>query len=86
MADYKGGCCQICGYTRYIGALDFHHIKPEEKKFNLSVDNLFRSWTLILEELDKCVMICSNCHREVHAKIIDLSKIRFGWYNPVVER
>ena len=63
--DYKGGCCSICGYNKCIAALDFHHINPSEKDrryFNmrggLSVN--------LKTELDKCVLLCSNCHREIH--------------------
>lgn len=73
--EYKGGKCCICGYSRYIGALDFHHIDPKAKKFNLGLDGLTRSWDRTKSEIDKCVLVCSNCHREIHAGLIDLSKI-----------
>ena len=75
MVQYKGGCCQVCGYSMCLNALDFHHIDPSIKSFNLSKDKLYRSWKLILKELDKCVMVCANCHREIHAGLISLSKI-----------
>jgi hypothetical protein len=61
-----GGGCGICGYNRYPGSLVFHHINPEEKDFAFG---RFRSlgWNRIVLEVRKCVMLCSNCHGEVHA-------------------
>ena len=47
-------------------ALDFHHLNPKEKDFNLSNRNLNMDWDVIKEELDKCILVCSNCHREIH--------------------
>lgn len=67
--QYKGGKCEKCGYNKYTGALEFHHKNPSEKDFNISNS---KTWTLtedIKNELDKCMTLCSNCHREEHAKI-----------------
>jgi len=75
MVNYKGGKCQFCGYSKYIGALDFHHIDPKTKKFSLSMDQMYRSWELTLKELDKCVIVCSNCHREIHGGLIKVNSI-----------
>ena len=66
MVDYKGGCCEICGYNRYIGALDFHHINPNEKDFTIAHIRQYKFDEVIKEELDKCMLVCSNCHREIH--------------------
>lgn len=66
--DYKGGKCNICGYSRCIKALEFHHLDPSEKDFSLSV--VSKSFESIKPELDKCVLLCANCHREVHAGLI----------------
>jgi predicted HNH restriction endonuclease len=63
--DYKGGKCQVCGYNHCAGALDLHHVKGE-KKFLISTDAYLHSWKAIKAELDKCVLLCSNCHRELH--------------------
>ena len=60
-----GGKCKICGYNRYIGALDFHHLDPSKKKFSLSVKGLCYSRESILQEARKCVILCKNCHSEV---------------------
>jgi hypothetical protein len=62
---YKGGCCQRCGYARYQGALEFHHRDPAAKEFSLSRLKMAR-FERLLGELDKCDLLCANCHREVH--------------------
>ena len=61
---HKGGRCSICGYDRCPAALVFHYDDPEEKDFNIS-ETL--SWPRIVAELDKCTLLCLNCHAEVHA-------------------
>ena len=70
MVDYKGSCCQICGYDSYIGALEFHHMNPKQKDFNLSNLKRYSFNNIVKSELDKCVLVCANCHREIHAKIV----------------
>jgi len=72
--EYKGGKCIFCGYHKCNDALDFHHLNSKEKEFGLSVRGLTRSWKKIKEELDKCILVCANCHRELHAKNSQLSK------------
>ncbi len=72
--EYKGGKCVICGYSKCASALDFHHRNPKQKDFGLSVRGLTRSWELIKKEIDKCVLVCANCHRELHAGITQLPK------------
>ncbi|QEG09033.1 HNH endonuclease [Aeromonas phage 4_4572] len=64
--DYKGGKCEKCGYDKFIGALEFHHLNPEQKDFSLGDKGYTRSWDKIKDELDKCIMVCSNCHKEIH--------------------
>jgi len=66
--DYKGGRCNVCGYDKCIAALEFHHEDSAKKDFGLS-DGLTRSWPKIQLELDKCLLVCSNCHREIHERI-----------------
>lgn len=64
----KGGECLICGYDECPAALEFHHIDPTQKEFQIS-----KRWSMtderIKSEIDKCVLLCSNCHRETHWKI-----------------
>lgn len=71
---YKGGCCQICKYDRCIWALDFHHIDSSKKDFTIS-SNCNKSWERIKIEIDKCILLCSNCHREVHNGLVDLTSV-----------
>lgn len=71
--EYKGGKCEICGYNHCPGALDLHHIKGI-KKFTIGEDGYTHSWAAIKEELDKCILTCANCHREVHAGLVKLPK------------
>ncbi len=72
----KGGKCQICGYDKCSGALEFHHIDPDIKDFSVSVDGSTRSWQRIKKEIEKCVLVCANCHREIHGDITQLSAVR----------
>jgi hypothetical protein len=50
-------------------ALEFHHLNAARKDFGISSQGHTRSWSKIREELDKCVLLCANCHREVHARL-----------------
>lgn len=63
--EYKGGRCVRCGYEKCLAALDFHHLDPMEKDPDWK---LMRSWSVdrIKNELDKCELVCSNCHAEIH--------------------
>jgi hypothetical protein len=71
--EYKGGKCQICGYNKYPGALDLHHINGQ-KDFGIGDKRYTRSWERIKQELDKCILVCANCHREIEAGITQLPK------------
>ncbi|MEK7578544.1 MAG: hypothetical protein AAB456_02400 [Patescibacteria group bacterium] len=65
----KGGACEICGYNRSLNALDFHHLDSEEK--DNSVSNYIQvagNFTKAVKEAEKCMLVCSNCHREIHDK------------------
>mgnify|MGYP000647417744 CR=1 FL=1 len=64
--DYKGGKCEKCSYNKCIGALEFHHLNPEEKDFHLGEKGHCTSWEKVKRELDKCILVCANCHREIH--------------------
>jgi hypothetical protein len=66
---YKGGMCQICGYDRCIEALEFHHLDSSRKDFGISSKGYTRSWSKVQEELEKCLLLCANCHREIHANL-----------------
>lgn len=61
---FLGGRCSICKYDRSTAAFDFHHLDPLEKDFTIS--SKMTSWSTIQPELEKCVLLCCRCHREVH--------------------
>lgn len=65
-----GGKCQICGYDKCSAALEFHHRDPTKKEIEISkfANNNKLSYKQI-RELEKCILLCSNCHKEAHAKI-----------------
>ena len=67
--EYLGGKCSCCGYNKCIDALEFHHKDPTQKDFGISARGFSKAWIRIQEELDKCVLLCSNCHRETHYDI-----------------
>ncbi len=70
--EYKGNKCSICGYNKCLQALEFHHLNSDEKDFGISAKGYTRSWNTIKIELDKCILLCANCHREVHEGITQL--------------
>lgn len=65
---YKGAKCQRCGYDRCVGALEFHHRDPSGKDFSLG-HTKNTNFEKVRAELDKCDLLCANCHREIHAAI-----------------
>jgi hypothetical protein len=65
--EYKGGKCEKCGYDKSKRALSFHHLDPNEKEFTVSSAN--KSWERVKSELDKCLLLCMNCHMELHDEI-----------------
>lgn len=68
LIEYKGGKCEICGYDRCNRALEFHHKNPSEKDFTISGRSL--SFDRLKDEVDKCLLVCSNCHSEIHDGLI----------------
>ena len=67
LVEYKGGKCELCGYSGCIDVLDLHHKDASKKEFGISSSGLTRSWEKNKAEADKCVLLCANCHREIHA-------------------
>lgn len=69
MRKLKINGCAMCGYDRCIRSLHFHHANPKDKKFNISTQRLFNhSNKEITNELNKCILLCCNCHGEIHGK------------------
>lgn len=63
---YKGGKCEICGYDKCEAALEFHHLNSNEKEFGIAYKGYTRSLEECKKEVDKCILVCANCHREIH--------------------
>ena len=62
-----GGKCVICGYCKCNAALVLHHLNPDEKEIGLGAIRANpKNWVYIVKELRKCVLLCANCHGEVH--------------------
>ena len=70
--EHRGGKCALCGYARCAEALELHHKDPTQKDFGISYRGYTRSWEKIRKEIEKCVLLCANCHREVHAGLQQL--------------
>jgi 5-methylcytosine-specific restriction endonuclease McrA len=76
MLDAMGGKCQICGYSRCNGALEFHHIDPTAKEIGFGKLRANpQAWLKIIEELKKCILLCSICHKEVHANLTKMPDV-----------
>ena len=73
MVDALGGKCCICGYNKCYESLDFHHLDPIEKEMGLGAVRANPvAWEKIVEELRKCICVCSNCHGEIHYGITQI--------------
>lgn len=62
--NYLGGCCEMCGENS-IFKLCFHHLNPECKEFDIN-DIIYKRWSIIKNEIDKCQLLCRNCHNKLH--------------------
>ena len=72
-----GGACSMCGYNKNIAALDFHHLNANDKSFKLDSRKLSNTrLDVLLKELDKCTLLCANCHREHHYPESDLDNVK----------
>lgn len=76
MVDAMGGTCQCCGYNSCVNALAFHHIDPLKKDIGFSETRANPvAWLKLVEELRKCILVCHNCHSEIHAGIRSIPEI-----------
>lgn len=76
LVQYKGGKCERCGYNKCIRALEFHHNDPNEKDFGLS-NCLTKDIQKLKQEADKCILVCSNCHAEIHQELFEQGYSQF---------
>jgi hypothetical protein len=67
--DLMGGACVLCGYDKCLRSLDFHHVDSSKKEFNINAATAVLSWTRLEAELNKCRLLCKNCHGEVEEAI-----------------
>jgi hypothetical protein len=74
LIEYAGGKCAICGYDRCSGALQFHHLQPELKEFGIADKGLSRGIDKAKIEVDKCILVCANCHAELESGYITLDE------------
>lgn len=65
--EYKGNSCVKCGYNKCAQALHFHHLNPLEKHFHISSQKSYILTDKVKLELDKCILLCANCHAEIHS-------------------
>lgn len=77
LIEYKGGKCSRCGYDKCMRALEFHHLNPQEKDFHPS-KNLSKSIKSLKDEVDKCILLCSNCHAEEHQRLYEEGYSQFN--------
>ena len=73
--EQRGGKCQRCGYNTCIKALEFHHLNPSKKDFTISNDHF--KLKEAVEESKKCILLCANCHRELHDNIWNINELNF---------
>lgn len=84
LVDLHGSSCRLCGYEKYIGALEFHHINPAEKDKNFR-DMIRLLPELAAKELEKCILVCTNCHREIHGHLHDEKNLFDFKYYPGIK-
>lgn len=70
--EHFGGKCVICGYNKCVASLHFHHIDESTKNETPSYVIMHRSWERAIKELEKCILVCSNCHGEIHEKVMNV--------------
>jgi transposase/DNA-directed RNA polymerase subunit RPC12/RpoP len=73
LVEEAGGECALCGYSRCVAALEFHHVARDDKRFSLSHRGVTRSIERARAEASKCVLLCANCHAEVEASVARLT-------------
>jgi hypothetical protein len=69
LVEEAGGRCRICGYDRFVGALEFHHLDPAGKRLPVSMAGVTLALDFLRDEASRCVLLCSNCHAEVEGGV-----------------
>lgn len=76
--SYFGGNCYGCDLAFMPQVFEFHHLDARDKDFGIATEGITRPWEKIVAELEKCVMLCANCHREVHAGVRSIRPTLLG--------
>lgn len=79
--DYKYSRCERCGYDKCPASLQFHHIDPDKKDFTISGNKRIKLTDEIKNELDKCIVLCANCHFEHHYNQIQIDQHVLDYYS-----
>ena len=77
LIKFKGGKCERCGYNKCSRALEFHHLDPTQKDFGIS-KNLSKDFDILKQEVNKCILVCSNCHAEIHNELYEQGYSQFN--------
>lgn len=76
LVEMLGGECSVCGYKKNLAALNFHHTEAGHKELGLDARQLSnRTWQVILDEVAKCILLCTNCHMEEHYPNLDIEAL-----------
>lgn len=76
LVQKAGGHCSICGYRKNLAALAFHHNKTSKKEFKLDMRSLSnRTLQAVMKEFNKCILVCHNCHAELHNPQLNLASL-----------
>ncbi len=76
LVKIKGGCCESCGYKKNYAALVFHHKNSSNKLFNIDARKCSNTnWEQLLKELEKCSLLCQNCHLELHNPTLIIEEV-----------
>jgi len=76
VVQMAGGKCSRCGYAKNYAGLAFHHLNPKKKEFKLDARSLSnRTWEKVMNEYRQCILLCHNCHAEVHNPNMDLETV-----------
>ena len=77
LIQLKNNACKVCGYNKNMAVLTFHHVDPKIKSFNLDLNNIAQKhWHKVIDELDKCDLLCHNCHHELHHPDLNLQNLQ----------
>jgi len=68
--DDLGAKCALCGYSQNYASLDFHHLR--DKRFPVNTSAMQKPLELIEEEIKKCVLLCRNCHNDIHHPVFSI--------------